>query len=88
MPIRSITVDGRRWDVSHSGRVTQYDRDEFSLLFVAGEGNEREVRVTRYSPQGARWREQSLAELSEDDLRRLFDYSQPSFTSPEADYRS
>ena len=48
---------------------------------------EREVRVTRYSPQGARWRDQSLAELSEDDLRRLFEFSQPSWTSPEAGYR-
>jgi hypothetical protein len=42
--------------------------------------------VTRYSPQGARSREQSLAELSDTDLTRLLAESQPSFTSPEAGY--
>lgn len=87
MPVRRITVDGREWEVTHTGRVTQYDRDEFSLMFVAGQGPEREIRVTRYSPQGARWRDQSFAELTDDDLRRLFEFSQPSWTSPEAGYR-
>ncbi len=86
MPTRTIRIDGMDWEVSPAGRVTQYDRDEFSLMFIAGAGAEREIRVTRYSPQGARWREQSLAELSDDDLRRLFEFSQPSFTSPEAGY--
>jgi hypothetical protein len=87
MPIRSIIADGTKWDVFPSGYVTQYDRDEFGLIFVAGEGSDRRIRVTRYSPLGARSREQSLAELSDDDLRRLLDQSQPSFTSPEAGYR-
>jgi hypothetical protein len=87
MPARTITVDGASWDVFPSGRITQYDRDEFGLVFVRGAGAEREVRVTRYSPHGARSREQSLAEMSEDELRRLFQFSQPSFTSPEAGYR-
>jgi hypothetical protein len=86
MPARTITVDGAGWDVYPSGRITQYDRDEFALVFVRGTGPEREVRVTRYSPQGTRSREQSLAELTDVELRRLFDYSQPSFTSPEAGY--
>jgi hypothetical protein len=86
MPTRTITIDGKRWEVVPSGRVTQYDRDEFALVFVSGEGADREIRVTRYSPQGARWRDQSLAELSTDDLTRLFEMSQPSFTSPEAGY--
>jgi hypothetical protein len=40
----------------------------------------------RYSPVGARWREQSFASLTDDDLRRLFAQSQPSATSPEAFY--
>lgn len=87
MPGRTITVDGASWDVFPSGRITQYDRDEFGLVFVRGSGPEREVRVTRYSPHGARSREQSLAEMSDDELRRLFQVSQPSFTSPEAGYR-
>jgi len=46
----------------------------------------RELRVTRYSPQGTRSREQAFAELSEAQLKELFDQSQPSFTSPEAGY--
>lgn len=86
VPTRSITVEGRQWSVLPSGRVTQYDKDEFSLLFVSGAGPERVVRVTRYSPHGARSREQSLTELSDAELRRLFEYSQPSATSPEAGY--
>jgi hypothetical protein len=86
MPARTITVNGASWDVYPSGRITQYDRDEFGLIFVRGSGSQREVRVTRYSPQGARSREQSLAELTDAELRQLFEYSQPSFTSPEAGY--
>ena len=86
MPARTIVIDGKSWEVYPSGRITQYDRDEFGLVFVRGSGAEREVRVTRYSPQGTRSREQSLAELTEAELRQLFDYSQPSFTSPEAGY--
>ncbi len=86
MPARTVTMDGRTWSVSPSGRVTQYDRDEFTLLFVHGDGPSREVRVTRYSPQGARWREPSLAEMTDAELVRLFEMSQPSFTSPDAGY--
>ena len=86
MPTRTIDIDGRSWLVFPSGRVTQYDRDEFGLIFIHGVGADREVRVTRYSPMGSRSREQSLIELSDADLQRLFSYSQPSATSPEADY--
>lgn len=88
MPARTITVDGRTWRVLPSGLVTQYDQDEFGLIFVAGVGDEREIRVTRYSPVGSKLREESLAEMSETDLVRLFGQSQPSFTSPEAGYAS
>jgi hypothetical protein len=86
MPIRTLSVNGRTWRVVPSGRVTQMDRDEFALLFIAGSGDDREVRVTRYSPHGTRSRELALAQMSDADLQRLFTYSQPSFTSPEADY--
>lgn len=88
MPTRQVQIDGKTWEVTPSGFVTQYDRDEFALIFVRRAGAEREVRVTRYSPRGARSRETSLAELSDADLRRLFDQSQPGATSPEAGYRS
>lgn len=86
MPARTITHGGKTWSVFPSGRVTQYDRDEFALLFVSGSGDGKEVRVTRYSPHGARSREQSLTELSEAELRQLLEFSQTSNTSPEAGY--
>jgi hypothetical protein len=77
---------GKRWQVFPSGRITQNEHDEFGLIFVSGTGVAREVRVTRYSPVGSRSRERSLVEMSDADLERLFGYSQPSDTSPEADY--
>jgi hypothetical protein len=86
MPARTITAGGRTWRIFPSGFVTQYDQDEFGLLFISGTGDDREVRVTRYSPLGSKAREESLAEMSEADLARLFEQSQPSFTSPEAGY--
>lgn len=86
MPTRSIDINGRTWRVFPSGRVTQYDHDEFGLIFVAGEGKDRTVRISRYTPTGVRSRERSLADLAETDLRWLFEHSQPSETSPEADY--
>ncbi len=86
MPTRSLKIDGRDWKVYPSGYITQYDADEFGLIFVHGVADAREVRVTRYAPAGSRSREQSLAELGEVDLRRLFTLSQPSQTSPEAGY--
>ena len=86
MPTRSINVDGRSWNVFPSGYVTQYEHDEFALIFIAGTGADREMRVTRYSPQGVRSREASLAEMSDERLVELFRTSQPSYTSPEAGY--
>jgi hypothetical protein len=86
MPSRRITARGKTWNVYPSGRVTVNEHDEFALLFVAGTGPSREVRVTRYSPVGARSRERSLMELTDADLQQYFAWSQPSDTSPEADY--
>jgi hypothetical protein len=86
MPFRSFDVDGQRWNVRPSGYITVYIQDEYSLIFSRNTGDQHEVRVTRYSPQGTRSREQSFAELSEAQLRELFEQSQPSFTSPEAGY--
>ena len=86
MPTRRIAVDGRSWDVLPSGWITANEHDEFGLMFISGTGSEREVRVTRYSPHGSRSRERALAELSDADLARLLESSQPSFTSPEAGY--
>lgn len=88
MPTRTVTINGTAWRVMPSGFVTQYEHDEFGVLFVAGAGDARQVRVTRYSPTGARTRSASLSELTDGDLKRLFEYSQPSATSPEAGYVS
>ena len=86
MPARSVEVDGQSWSVYPSGYITQYTQDEYALMFTRGSGPDREVRVTRYSPQGTRSREQAFAELSDTQLKELFEQSQPSFTSPEAGY--
>ncbi len=86
MPTRRVEIEGRTWQVYPSGYVTQYDADEFGLLFVRGVADQREVRLTRYRPTNTRSREQSLAELGDAELRRLFQMSQPSVTSPEAGY--
>lgn len=88
MPTRRLEIDGRSWQVYPSGYITQYDADEFGLIFVHGVADERIVRLTRYSPSGTRSREQSLGEMTDADLRRLFEESQPSATSPEAGYAS
>lgn len=86
MPVRTFDDGGQKWSVYPSGYITAYTQDEFSLIFSRESGDQREVRVTRYSPQGTRSREQSFAELSEAQLKELFEQSQPSFTSPEAGY--
>ena len=86
MPARVLQVDGQQWNVYPSGYITQYTQDEYALLFSRGSGEDRQVRVTRYSPQGTRSREQAFAELSDAQLQSLFAQSQPSFTSPEAGY--
>ena len=86
MPTRALEVEGAKWEVYPSGYITVYTQDEFGLLFTRTTGQGRETRVTRYSPQGSRSREQSFLELSDAQLRELFAQSQPSFTSPEAGY--
>ena len=87
MPRRIFEVDGDQWEVEVSGRVTQYVKDEFGLLFTRGTGPRREQRVVRYSPLGSKNRESSLAQLSDQELRDLLRHSQPAWTAPEAGYR-
>ena len=86
MARRSIEVDGERWDVYPSGRVTQYTREEFALVFEKGTGTDRVRRVTRYSPLDARRPDAALSRLSERQLTALFEQSQPAWTSPETNY--
>jgi len=87
MPRRIIEVDGKHWEVAVSGRVTQYTKDEFGLIFSRGTGPNREQRVSRYTPLGAKSRELSLSQLSDQELRDLLTHSQPSWTAPEMGYR-
>ena len=87
MPIRTITVAGRTWRVLPSGFTTAYNGDEHGVLFIAGEGGAREVRVSRFSPAGARGREEAVRALSDEYLAQLLAESQPSETAPETGYR-
>jgi hypothetical protein len=84
---RTLEVDGQRWEAGPSGWVTQYGRDEFGVVFTlrGPEGTVR--RVVRYSPLGSRSPEDSLAELSDQQLRELWTHSQPSWTAPETEYQ-
>ena len=86
MARRTIEIDGERWYVYPSGRVTAYERDEFGIIFEKGTGPNRERRITRYSPLGARRWDVSLSELSDAQLGALFRQSQSSGTSPEMGY--
>ena len=87
MPRRIIEVDGEQWQVAGSGRSTQYNKDEFGLVFTRGTGPQREQRVVRYSPLGAKSGELSLASLSDRELAELLGVSQPAWTAPELGYR-
>ena len=87
MPRRIIEVDREQWGVAVSGRVTQYVKDEFGLVFTRGVGPNREQRVVRYSPLGSKGREVSLGQLSDSELRDLLAHSQPSWTAPEMGYQ-
>jgi hypothetical protein len=87
MPRRILELDGARWAVAPAGRITQYDKDEFTLRFTRLPSGSGQDRVVRYSPLGAKNREGALAELSDAELLRLFRVSQPAWTSPELGYR-
>jgi hypothetical protein len=47
MPRRIIEVGGQPWEVDVSGRVTQYTKDEFGVVFSRGTGPDRARRVAR-----------------------------------------
>jgi hypothetical protein len=87
MPRRIIEVGGEQWNVQVSGRITQYVKDEVSLVFARGVGANRERRVIRFSPLGGKNPELALSQLSEAQLRDLFAHSQPAWTAPETGYR-
>ena len=86
MARRVITVDGERWEVYPSGRVTVYGRDQFGVIFEYGTGPARRRRVTHFAPVGSRSSERAFLELSDRELLELFRQSQPAWTAPEVDY--
>jgi hypothetical protein len=86
MPRREIEVAGRRWTAGPSGRRTQYTKDEFGIVFTS-QDDRREQRVARYSPLAVKSAELSLAGLTDAQLVDLLARSQPSWTSPELEYR-
>lgn len=86
MARRVVAVDGERWEVYPSGRVTVYGRDQLGLIFEHGTGPARRRRVTHFSPLGSRIPERAFLELSDRELSELFRQSQPAWTAPEVDY--
>ena len=86
MARRIIEADGAQWEISPTGRITQYLKDEFGLVFTrVGAG--REQRFIRFVPRFTKSRESALAAMSDTELRDLLAHSQPSWTAPELGYR-
>lgn len=80
--VRYITDNhGRQWQVTLSGRRTQYVRDELSLTFKATAGDER--RYARFRPTGPVAPELAFNAVTDRMLARLLASSQPEWTSPE-----
>ena len=82
----TITVNGEMWEVTPSGRVTVYGRDQIGLVFQQGTGPNRRRRFTRFAPTGSRSPDAAVAELGERELLELFRASQPAWTAPEGAY--
>lgn len=83
---RTIEVNGEQWEVSSTGRITQYGKDEFGLRFTRLLPAPVEERVVRYSPQLSKNRESALAQLSDVELAGLLKVSQPAWTTPDLGY--
>jgi hypothetical protein len=84
MADRVIEENGRRWRVALSGRRTQYNRDEFGVVFTAESGNER--RISRFSPLATKIPELAFGRLTDRDLLSMLARSQQAATSPELGY--
>ena len=70
-----------------SGSSSTDSSTDLHVSTLRGTGAGREQRVARYTPLGAKSRELSLSQLSDQELRELLAHSQPSWTSPEMGYR-
>ncbi len=84
---RRITDNaGAVWEVTPSGRRTQYGSDEVSLEFERVAGGDPEKRFARFSPRGAKAVEIALENASDLSLVTLLGESQPAWTSPDGGY--
>jgi hypothetical protein len=86
MARRITDSTGGVWEVSPSGRRTQYGSDEVSLEFLRVGSGEPEQRFVRYAPRGAKAVDMALEEASDRALLDLLATTQPAWTSPDADY--
>ena len=86
MARRIIEIEGERWQVYPSGRVTAYARDEIGLVFQKGTGPDLVRRVTRFRSLGASAWDAALAGLSDAQLVEYYHQSQGDRTSPEVRY--
>ena len=85
MARRTVVLDGESWSVYLSGRVTSYSRDEVSLTFELGSGENSIKRTCRFNPSG-KLGAGALAALSDSALQSMLRSSQPAWTSPELAY--
>ena len=84
---RTITdATGATWEVTPSGRRTQYGSDEVSLEFQRVGDGAAERRFSRFSPRGAKAVEMALEDTSDAALVTLLGVSQPAWTSPDGSY--
>jgi len=77
---------GVAWEVTPSGRRTQYGSDEVSLEFQRLGAGAPERRFSRFSPRGAKAAEMALEDTSDAVLVTLLGVSQPAWTSPDGSY--
>ena len=68
------------------GRLVRVARPALVCAETGRSGPERRRRFSRYAPVGSRSPEAALAELSEQELVKLFRESQPAWTAPEGAY--
>ncbi len=88
MPRRITDAEGATWEVTLSGRHTQYSRDELSLEFRRVGDGATERRYARFSPRESKVPERAYELASDALLGRLLAAAQPSWTSPDGGYRT
>jgi hypothetical protein len=86
MSRRITDAAGTAWDVTPSGRRTQYGSDEVSLEFQRVGDGSPEVRFARFAPRGAKATEIALEDTTDAALVTLLGQSQPAWTSPDGSY--